>query len=769
MGAEIARLDGHPLDAESLYEKAIRSARSNGFIHNEAIAYERASAFYRARGFDQIAELYLRNARYGYLRWGADGKVRQLEEMHPGLGAENAAPGPTSTIGAPVEHLDLATVIKVSQAVSGEMVLEKLIDTLMRTAIAQAGAERGLLILSRGAELRIEAEATIGGNTVRVELRDEPVTAVALPEAVLNYVLRTRESVILDDAAAQSTFDADAYIRRRQAHSLLCLPLLNQAKLIGVLYLENNLAPRVFAPARITVLKLLASQAAITLENTRLYRDLAGREAKIRRLVDANIIGIVIRNNEGSILKANDAFLRIVGYDREDLVAGRLRWTDLTAPESRDRTAQALAELENSGTHKPFEKEYIRKDGSRVPVLTGAAIFEEGGNEGVAFVLDLTEREQAEQALRRSEASLAEGQRLTHTGSWVYDPLIGESTFWSAENFRIFGLDPLEGPSSEKFWRLVHPEDHDRVRERFERRVHEKREYVDNFRIVLADGRVKHVDDFAHPVFNFAGNLVEYVGTTVDVTERKRAEEALRKTQTELAHANRVATMGQLTASIAHEVSQPIHAVAINAQAASLWLAAQPPDLEEVGKILARINENSNRAGDVIGRIRALVKKAPLRKDRLEINEVIREVIELARGEAEKNGVSVRTQLADGLPLIQGDRVQLQQVILNLIVNAVQAMSGVSEGARELLISTATAESDAVLVGVCDSGPGLPPSSLERLFEAFYTTKPDGMGMGLSICRSIIEAHGGRLWASENLPRGAVFQFTAPAYVGEVS
>ena len=648
VGAEIARLDGRPLDAESLYEQAIRSARSNGFIHNEAIAYERASAFYWARGFDQIAELYLRNARYGYLRWGADGKVRQLEEMYPGLAAENAAPGPTSTIGAPVEHLDLATVIKVSQAVSGEMMLEKLIDTLMRTAIAQAGAERGLLILSRGAELRIEAEATIGGNTVRVELRDEPVTAVALPEAVLNYVLRTRESVILDDAAAQSTFDADTYIRRHQAHSLLCLPLLNQAKLIGVLYLENNLAPRVFAPARITVLKLLASQAAITLENTRLYRDLAGREAKIRRLVDANIIGIVIRNNEGSILEANDAFLRIVGYDREDLVAGRVRWTDLTAPESRDRTAQALAELENTGTHKPFEKEYFRKDGSRVPVLTGAAIFEEGGNEGVAFVVDLTERKQAE-------------------------------------------------------------------------------------------------------------------------AEAREGEQRYREVETALAHANRVATMGQLTASIAHEVSQPIHAVAINAQAASLWLAAQPPDLEEVGKILARIIENSNRAGDVIGRIRALVKKAPLRKDRLEINEVIREVIELTRGEAEKNGVSVRTQLADGLPLIEGDRVQLQQVILNLIVNALQAMSGDGDGARELLISTGTAESDGVLVTVRDSGPGVPPSSLERLFDAFYTTKADGMGMGLSICRSIIEAHGGRLWASENLPRGAVFQFTAPAYVGEES
>ena len=220
--------------------------------------------------------------------------MRQLDTMYPQLRQEEPAPGPTSTIGAPVEHLDLATVIKVSQAVSGEIVLEKLIDTLMRTAIEQAGAERGLLILSRAAEPRIEAEATTAGDTILVELRDEPVTAGVLPESVLHYVLRTRESVILDDAATQPSFAADPYVRQHQARSILCLPLINQAKLIGVLYLENNLAPRVFAPARIAVLKLLASQAAISLENTRLYRDLDEREAKIRRLVDANIIGIFI-------------------------------------------------------------------------------------------------------------------------------------------------------------------------------------------------------------------------------------------------------------------------------------------------------------------------------------------------------------------------------------------------------------------------------------------------------------------------------------------
>jgi len=639
VGAEIARIEGRVLDAEHLYEQAIRSAQVNGFVQNEALSHELAARFYAARGFDQFADLYLRNARYGYLRWGADGKVRQLDELYPHLREQEPTSAPTSTIGTPVEHLDLATVLKVSQAVSGEIVLETLVDTLMRTAIEQAGAERGLLILQRGAEPRIEAEATTGGDTVVVQLRDQAVTASVLPESVLHYVLRTRESVLLDDAAAQPAFAADPYLREHQARSILCLPLINQAKLIGVLYLENTLTTRAFAPARSAVLKLLASQAAIALENAHLYRDLEQREAKIRRLVDANIIGIYLWDLEGRIIEANDTFLRMVGFDREDLVSGRLRWTDLTPPEWHDLDARAVDTLRMVGRSAPVEKEYFRKDGSRVPVLIGSAAFDDRRDEGVAFVLDLTEQKRAEAEARESE---------------------------------------------------------------------------------------RHV----------------------------------REMQMEVAHANRVATMGQLTASIAHEVNQPIAAAVTNAQAALRWLAARPPNLEEVRQALDHIVKDANRAGDVIGRIRAIIKKAPARNDRVDMNEAIREVIELTRGEVAKNGASVQTALGADLPLVEGDRVQFQQVILNLIVNAVQAMGAVEEGPRELFITTARAEPNGVLVEVKDSGPGVAPANLDQLFTPFYTTKLGGLGMGLSICRSIIEAHGGRLWVTANQPRGAIFHFT---------
>jgi PAS domain S-box-containing protein len=1143
-----------------------------------------------------------------------------------------------------------------------------------------------------------------------------------------------------DLAAEEGEYPIGSGNAKREGHrTTLGTPLLREGVPIGIILVRRR-EVRPFSNQQTTLIEAFADQAVIAIENARLFeaekqhtlalananRDLAEREAKIRRLVESNIIGIFIWDFDGRILEANDDFLRMMSYDREDLVAGRIRWADLTPPDWRDRNNARIERQKSGGRFEPFEKEYTKKDGSRVPVLIGGATFEEGGNQGVAFVFDLTERKRleerlrvqytiaqilaeaatieeatprilramgeclgwdvgalwrvdreaevlrcvelwhkasievpefervsrefafgpglglpgrvwsslepeyipdvapdenfprapiaereglraafgfpimlagevlgvieffsreirqpdrellnvlatigsqigqfierkraeaalrdserslrsaidgiaglvaimapngeldalnrqvidyfgrsleemknwgtndvvhpddlpriaeifqrsiaigtpfhyelrlrrfdgeyrwfdnrcvpirensgriarwymlgtdiedrkrAEQALRRSEAYLAEAQRLSHTGSAAYNET--EILYWSEEASRTWGFDPLQGiPSREAVWQRIHPDDLDAVNENVERGVREKISFTNEFRIILPDGTVKHIEANNYPVFSASEELLEIIVTGIDVTERKRAEQALRESeahlaesrrelqatidkipalvaslwpngerdfvnlswqrftgisqeeargttqmipvhpdhrgldashwqrcletgepfeqeeqllrvdgqyrwhwvcrepardengkvikwygigfdiedrkraedalreseakfrdyaetasdwyweigpdykftlltenafrsnsadrigtlcwdhaldletesekwrlvlatldsrkpfrdfvycsvdgsgspmyvrvsgkpvfdangefrgyrgtgtdvtalrtaeaeareserryreaQLELAHANRVVTMGQLTASITHEVNQPITAAVTYALAARRFLSAAPPNFYEVDDALSRIVKEGNRAGEVVGRIRALIKKAPSRKDAVEINDAILEVITLTRMEAENNSVSVRTQLVEGAPRLQGDRVQLQQVMLNLILNAIEAMRDVGEEERELLISTRN-EPDGVSVEVRDSGPGFAPAALERVFEAFYTTKPGGLGLGLSICRSIIEAHNGRLWASPNVPRGAIFGFIAPAHPAAAS
>ena len=632
VGAEIARIEGRLLNAQELYEKAIREAHKNGFVHNQAIANEIAGRFYAERGYEKIAATYLRAARACYLRWGADGKVRQLEELYPHLKVDKSIPDSTATIVTPIEQLDLATVIRVSEAVSGEIVFEKLINTLMSAAVEHAGADRGLLILPRGDKYQIEAEATTSSDNVNVVLKQARVTGADLPESVFHYVLRTKESVLLHDASSQNSFSADGYIRDHRSRSVLCLPILKQTRLIGMLYLENSLTTAAFTPARMVVLTLLASQAAISIENASLYRELAEREARIRRLVDANIIGIFFWDVQDRIVEANDAFLSMVGLDRKNLVSSGVRWMDLTPTDWYEHQPQ----LKVRGSLQPFETEFFREDGSLVPVLIGVATFEQGEYQGVAFVLDLT--------------------------------------------------------------------------------------------------------------------------------ERKRAADALRALQTDLAHANRVATMGQLAGSIAHEVNQPIGAVRNNAHAALRFLTANPPNMPEVREALECVVGETYRAGNIIGRIRDQIKKAPPRIESMDLNKAVEEVLAVVRGELSKNGVSVHLRTAEGLSPVKGDRVQLQQVMLNLILNSIEAMTSADVSERKLEITTESRHTDGLLVAVADSGPGVAANDLERIFESFYTTKGGGVGIGLSICRSIIDAHGGRLWAEAHQPRGAVFRFTLPTH-----
>jgi PAS domain S-box-containing protein len=464
----------------------------------------------------------------------------------------------------------------------------------------------------------------------------------------------------------------------------------------------------------------------------------------------------------------------------------------VTYKEDRADTQVILAESAG-GRRRDYRyvKRYQRKDGNLIWAEVSSALIPATGDTPAFFttvVVDVTERKRAEEDLRHSEAYLAQGQRISHTGSWCWQVATG-SLYWSEEHYRIFGYDPqTTTPSYTRLMERVHPEDRFSFEETLKRAVWGKIDFECDYRIVLPERSVKFLRSVGHPQVNVSGEL-EFIGTVMDITERKRAEEELRQkeaflreAQTELAHVSRVMTMGELTASIAHEVSQPLSGIVTNANASLRWLAGESPNLNQAREAIERIIRDGNRAGGIIGRIRALAKKAPPQKDWLDLNETIGEVIAMARSEIRRNGVSLQTDLANDLPLIAGDRIQLQQVMLNLLINAIEAMNGVRDGLRELEVSSekvlaitgrsekGTVENKAlthadwthVLVAVRDSGAGLDPQGVDRLFDAFYTTKSQGMGMGLAISRSIVEAHGGRLWAAANLSRGAVFQFTLP-------
>ena len=371
-------------------------------------------------------------------------------------------------------------------------------------------------------------------------------------------------------------------------------------------------------------------------------RELArGLEAKIRRLVDANVIGIVIWTLEGTITEANEAFLQMVQYGREDLVSRRVRWMDLTPAEWRDTDERAIAELKATGIFLSFEKEYIRKDGSRVPVLIGGALFEKGGNEGVAFVIDLSEQ-------KRAQADL------------------------------------------------------------------------------------------------------------------QQTQEDLRQTQAEFAHMNRVMTMGELTASIAHEVNQPLAAIIASGDSCTTWLSNEPPNFDKARAAARRMVQAATQTSEIVQRVRALFKKTPSIAAAVDVNELIEETLSFVREEARRQNVSLGTELDPALPTVNGDRVQLEQVILNLVMNGIESTASFDRKPKRILIRSALPNQGELLVSVADTGPGIDAENADRLFEPFFTTKPKGIGMGLPICRSIIEAHGGRIWAENNESGGAAFHFMLP-------
>jgi len=610
-------------------------------------------------------------------------------------------------------------------------------------------------------------------------------------------------------------------------------------------------------------------------------------EYKLRQIIET-VPGLIwSMAPDGEPIQLNQRTLDYSGMQFEDYLHGG--WEALVHPDDFPETASAFYHAIQTGTSYQTVHRLRRADGEfRWYHVRGEPLRDRQGRiiQWYGLSVDIDEAKKAEDRLRRSEAYLAAAQRLSHTGSAVYNET--EILHWSEEASRIFGFDPLQGiPSREAVWQRIHPDDVDRVNENIERGVREKRSFANEFRTILPDGTVKYVEATNDPVFSASGELLEIVATGMDVTERKRVDDALRESersarsaidgiaglvsvlapngeletanrqlleyfgrslewiknwgtndavhpedlprvlelfkkgiasgspfqhelrlrrfdgeyrwfdnrgvpirddsgriarwyvlltdiedrtralaqldqmQSDFAHMNRVSVMGELVASLSHEIAQPIASARIYARAAQNFIDMQPPDLGEVREALAGIVGNAGRAGDIIDRIRDQIRKAPPRKERFDLNAAIDEVIVLGRSAITKNRVWVQTRLSEGLFPVHGDRVQLQQVVLNLLLNAVEAMGSVEAAPRELLISTKQ-DHTGVLVAVHDSGPGIDPEHLDRVFNSFYTTKPSGTGMGLPICRSIVDAHGGRLWAEANEPRGAIFQFTLP-------
>ncbi|TZG34269.1 AAA family ATPase [Agrobacterium sp. B1(2019)] len=642
--AEAARLDGRDLEAQLLYEESIRLSQENEFLQDEAVAYEAAARFYLARGLERAGYLLLREARARFHKWGADAKVDLLDkEVLPSAGAVNgpASSSELSKSSASLEQLDLATVIKVLEAVSKENVLESLVDIVMKAAIEHSGAERAVLLFNTEvSRLRVMAEASTRHGDLSINQTDHDFSSFGLARSVVLYVARTGSAVVLDDASRRDLSKDDLYVRDNGLRSVLCVPLMNEGNGVGILYLENNLTPGAFTPERIAVLKFLASQAAASVEKARLIRDLKERESRIRRLVDSNIIGIFIWGRDGRLLDANDAFLRMTQYTREDLANG-LAWYNMTPPDWQAEVEAELAELTATGALQPREKEYFRRDGTRVRVLIGAAAFSPPASEGVAYVLDLTQRE---------------------------------------------------------------------------------------------------------------------------VAERKaiESERRFRDLQSELAHASRVSTVGHLSTWIAHDIRQPLVGMVASANAGLQWLSSTPPNVEAAQRSLRRVEEEGHRASEILDKIRALIKKSVPVCELINVNELVLSTLALLQSEARHRAINIQMKLAEKAPLVSCDRVQLQQVIVNLVVNAIDAMSAAEGSEKRLTISTQIDKQGGVTTTVIDTGPSLPPKEYDRFFKAFYSTKKQGLGIGLAICKTIVESYGGRIWGEPCPPHGTSVGFWLP-------
>jgi PAS domain S-box-containing protein len=767
VGAEIARLEGRDLDAMRLYEQAIQSAREHGFVQNEALAHEVAARFYLARGFETIGDVYLRNARNCYDRWGALGKLKQLDERYPHLHEERAPTSPTATIGTPLGQLDVETVVKASQALSSEIVLRKLIETLMRIAVEHAGAERGLLILFRGDEPQIEAEATTGHGRVEVNVRRAAVTPSDLPQSALHYVIRTRERVVLDDASTSSSY-SDEYVRRKHPRSVLCVPIVKQTKLVGALYLENNLTPGAFTPGRIAVLELLASQAAISLENARLYSDLQRSEAFLAEGQSISSTGSFGWNVLSGEIYWSEETYKIFEHDRA--AKPTLEWAlQRFHPEDRDLVQQTLDRASREGTNFDFEHRLLIPDGSvRHIRVIGHALQNSSGNlEFVGAVTDVTDRKQAEEAVQQSEERFRAMIDYSSDGI-VLDALAKGFIYVSPSTERMLGYTPEEFARLSRY-DYFHP-DHIQHRKAAWAEV-----LQEPGKVVTYEALARHKDGSWRWIETTLSNLLHELSVQAvvvnfrDITVRKNAEEEKERLEIQLRQAQKMEAMGTLAGGIAHDFNNILGAILGYGELAQKGA----PLGSDVRRYLDNVMLAGGRAKSLVERILAFSRSSVGERGPINVQAVIEEALELLATSLAP-GVRLDRRLEAGDAAIVGDATQLHQVAMNLCTNALQAMEngGVlevvldrTELAQERRLSHGNLAPGAyVRLCVSDTGSGIPPHVLDRMFDPFFTTKGagEGTGLGLSLVHSIVTDLGGAIDVRTTVGRGTTFTIWLP-------
>lgn len=780
------------------YERAIDAAREQGFINIEALACQLTGSFWLQHDRDRVATAYLQDAADRYRQWGAYGKVRQLHAAAPDQAGDIEQPLPGVTDTAP-QSLDIAAILKASQAISGEMIMDQLVARLMHIVLENAGAERGLLIRPAGHDWHVESVGEVDGNAISLETSVVDELRPGWSRGIVNYVSRTREYVLSGDAQQDSRFAGDNYCRDHAVKSVLCVPIMHQQELSAVLYLENNLIPNAFTRERVEVMQALAAQAAIALENARLYSNVMS-EIGERRQAESALR--VVASGTASVT-GEDFFKSLVQNMATSLGVQCALVSECTGPSNRRVRTLAFMndgkfvdniEYDLDGTPcegviqgdvcyypenveklYPVEKGFESYMGAPAMDLSGRVL----GHLAILDTTDMRQLPHAESILRifatrvgvelhrkRTQEALQASEEkyrlLVENQTDLVVKLDGEGhlQFVSPSYCEMFSMDESELLNG-VFHEQVHVGDREQVAQAWESLFIAPWMAQFEHRAVTASGE-RWLGWALKALHDETGEIIEIVGVGRDITDRRHAEEQARQNLHALAHTGRLHSMGEMASTLAHELNQPLTAILSFSQASQRVIKNRDYDEDELVFALERIAANAKRAGDIISHMRGFIRKEEPSTELSDINRLISEAMDLVNAELLQFGIDVVPDLQEALPDVPVDPVQIQQVILNLLRNSMEAIGQHDGKERRITISTRMDSPAGIEVAVADTGPGLDAAVAGNIFNTFVTTKSEGMGIGLSICKSIVEAHGGELSNRQRLGGGAIFSFILP-------